>query len=349
MGFGVCCSVYRHNSSRMAFAVFGTVVHSLGSKSPMEILNNALLVIKGGKIAFMEPNLSESKASQIAADYGVPSGSIRELKHDDFLIPGFVDTHIHAPQYVNLGLGSSYTLLDWLEAYTFPCEKKFDNTEYARDVYTKVVKRTLSLGTTSASYFATIHLEASLILAEIMAKYGQRGFVGKVNMDQESPSGYYETTKQSLTDTVTFIETMQQKYGVDGLVTPCITPRFCLSCTDPLMEELGKLSNLYNVPIQTHMSENRDEVALVKKTYSIDNYVDIYEKVGLLKDRTILAHCVYSGTTELDKIKMYNCGIAHCPNSNLTLASGIMDSQMVRSKGIKLGLGKCDQYGLVTG
>lgn len=305
----------------------------------MEILPSTLLVVDGKKVVFIEPNMSVVKARQIASDYGVSDNRFTELKDGDFLIPGFVDTHIHAPQYVNVGLGLSYALLEWLEAYTFPAEKRFSDMEFARDVYTKVVKRTLSHGTTSASYFATIHLEPSLLLAEIMAKYGQRGFVGKVNMDQNSPDDYCETTQQSLADTITFIERMQEQYSNDGLITPCITPRFCMSCTEGLMADLAKLSDKYGVPIQTHMSENRKEVACVKEMFHLKEYVEVYEKAGLLKDCTILAHCVYSGPEELDIVKRYNCGIAHCPNSNLSLISGGMDAQQVIGTGIKLGLG----------
>lgn len=148
---------------------------------------------------------------------------IYQLKPDQFLIPGFVDTHIHAPQYVFTGTGYDKGLLEWLHTYTFPKEANFKDIDYAQRVYSKVVKKTLSYGTTSASYYATIHTDASVILAKTCIEHGQRAFVGKVNMDRNSPDYYVEKTSESISETERFVKLVHQLEN--DLVTPCITPR----------------------------------------------------------------------------------------------------------------------------
>lgn len=244
------------------------------------------------------------------------------------LIPGFIDTHIHAPQYPNIGLGYDVTLLDWLDKYTFPLEKKFADVKFAERVYETVVvrinmtlgkchfcnlgeagyllefcdwvicnmsnsaiilllhfqKRLLENGTTTASYFATIHPESSFILAKSALKFGQRAFIGKVNMIKNSPPGYCESFDKSLATTrICINEILNLK---SDLITPIMTPRFAINCDMPLMEELAKLAAEYKIPIQTHLSENTSEIQKVKEMYpDCRHYVDVYDKAGLLTEK----------------------------------------------------------------
>ncbi len=122
------------------------------------------------------------------------------------LIPGFVDAHCHAPQYVFTGTGMDLPLLQWLEKYTFPCEAKFSDGDFARFAYEKSIQRHLKCGTTFASYFATIHLEACKIMVEILNKVGQRAFVGKVSMDRNSPDFYREDTYEGCEKAEEFVQ-----------------------------------------------------------------------------------------------------------------------------------------------
>lgn len=321
-------------------AFYGTIIHSISSATPLVLMEKTIIIVKNNRIVKLEADIDESSARQFVTEFGVDCGNLRILKHGEFLIPGFVDTHLHAPQYVNVGVGYHLTLLDWLNKYTFPAESKFSDLEFAQTVYDKVVKRTLKSGTTTACYFATIHLEASLLLADIMVKHGQRGYVGKVCMDQNSPDNYVETTQEAISRTEEFIQKLREKHGSENLVDAIITPRFAISCTDGLMSALAALAKKYNAPIQTHMSENSDEIKFVLSTHEVDEYVEVYRDSGLLTDRTILAHCVHSSDKELDIIKKYNCGIAHCPNSNTSLASGLMNAKKVEKHGVKMGLGE---------
>jgi len=321
----------------MSHAFYGTIVHSLSKDDPYLILANTVIIVKDGVITAVESGTSTERAQLLAADADL---SLRTLSKYSFLMPGLVDTHIHASQYSNAGNGYSHQLLDWLEKYTFPTEAKFKDEKFAKLVYDKVVRRTLLNGTTTACYYATIDVKASIILADTMKRRGQRGFVGKVSMDKSSPDYYIETTEQALSDCRAFLDEMKAIHGTDGLIQACVTPRFALSCTNELMVGLAKLAEEYNAPIQTHMSENLGEVSAVKEECDVDEYIHVYEQCGLLTDQTILAHCVHSSSEELAVIKRYNSGVAHCPNSNMSLRSGMMDIRRANSAGVKLGLGE---------
>ncbi|CAG8793031.1 17494_t:CDS:1, partial [Acaulospora morrowiae] len=156
-------------------------------------------------------------------------------------------------------------LLDWLKKYTFPLEQSFSSLEFAEKIYPIVVSNLLRHGTTTAVYFATIHLESSKHLAKVIHQNGQRGFVGKVNMDCNSPETYIETVNSSLEDTENFVKYVldlnQPSDKKSRLVTPIITPRFAVCCSSELMGSLSKIAEKYDVPIQSHLSENADEIA----------------------------------------------------------------------------------------
>jgi guanine deaminase len=238
-------------------------------------------------------------------------------------------------------------LLQWLDTYTFPKESEFAETEHARNVYSKVVDRFLNCGTTTCSWYATIHLEACKTLTDIIEQRGQRAYIGKVNMDQNSPDYYIETTEGSVQDTRTFIEYVKAKNN--DLVTPIITPRFAISCTSPLLKALGDLAQEYKVPIQSHLCENIAEIEFAKSLFPKSaHYTGIYDDHGLLNDRTIMAHCVHMTEEELELIKEREAGISHCPNSNFGLQSGVCDIKHYMDRDIKCGLGSDLAGGFAT-
>ena len=167
---------------------------------------------------------------------------------------------------------------------------------------------------------------------------GMRGFVGKVCMDTNSPGFYCESsTETSLKETREFIQHLKD---TKSSITPVITPRFAPTCTSALMHGLGNISQELGVPIQTHLSENREEISWVRSLFpEFSSYAQVYEKHGLLTDKTVLAHCVHVTDSELELIKKQGSGISHCPNSNTSLVSGAMPTRKIFDKGIKLGLG----------
>ncbi|KAL6053019.1 hypothetical protein STEG23_023190, partial [Scotinomys teguina] len=270
-------------------------------------------------IVFLEESSQQEK---LAKEWCFKPCEIRELSPHEFFMPGLVDTHIHAPQYAFSGSNVDLPLLEWLTKYTFPTERKFQSTELAEEVYTRVVRRTLKNGTTTACYFGTIHTDSSLLLAEITDKFGQRAFVGKVCMDlNDTVPEYKETTEESVKETERFVSEMLQKNY--SRVKPIVTPRFSLSCTETLMSKLGSIAQTHDLHIQSHISENREEVEAVKSLYpGYKNYTDVYDKNNLLTSKTVMAHGCYLSEEELSIFSERGASIAHCPNSNLSYCVG---------------------------
>ncbi|KDO21757.1 guanine deaminase [Saprolegnia parasitica CBS 223.65] len=328
-------------SSSLITAYKGVVVHSVRF-GVLEVLDAGLIGTNAqGKILFVH-DLAKTPIESIAFDTLVDHGK-------KLLVPGFVDGHAHAPQYSFLGVGMHLPLLDWLNTYTFPHEAKFADLAYATSMYTKAVTRHVRNGTTTCSYFATVHLEASKALADIVARIGQRGYIGKVNMDRHAPPSLAETTSQSLADTKAFIEHVLAKK--DDLVTPVITPRFVPSTTSDLMHGLAALSKEQTppLPVQSHLSENGNEIAWVKDLHpDCDSYADVYHRHGLLHDRSYMAHCIWCSGGERKLLKETGTGIVHCPNSNFSLTSGVLNVRRCLRDGLKVGLGTDVSAGYTT-
>nr|XP_005297810.1 guanine deaminase [Chrysemys picta bellii] len=314
----------------------GTFVHASHS-SPMDVLQGHLLGVgDDGRIVFLE---QADQQEQLAKKWGFKASDIRELSSHEFFMPGMVDTHIHAPQYAFAGTRVDLPLLEWLNTYTFPTEAKYKDNDFAEEVYTRVVRRTLKNGTTTACYFATIHTAASLLLAEIIDKFGQRAFVGKVCMDiNEIVPEYKETTDESLKETERFVkELLEKKYQK---VQPIVTPRFGPSCTDKLLSRLGDFAKARDIYVQSHISENDGEIKLVEQMFpNYKNYTDLYDKTKLLTSKTVMAHGCHLSDEELKLFSLRGAAIAHCPNSNFSLCSGILNVQNVLKHNVKLGLG----------
>ncbi|NXT20323.1 GUAD deaminase, partial [Syrrhaptes paradoxus] len=308
----------------LAHVFRGTFVHSRAA-APMEILHGHLLgVDESGTIVFLEQT---DQQEQLAKKWGFKTSDIRELSNHEFFMPGMVDTHIHAPQYSFTGTRVDLPLLQWLTTYTFPTEAKYKDSDFAEEVYTRVVRRTLKNGTTTACYFATIYTDTSLLLAEIIDKFGQRAFVGKVCMDlNDSVPQYKEITAESVQET--------------ERVQPVITPRFGPSCTENLLCALGDLAQAHDLHVQSHISENEEELELVENMFpDYQNYTELYDKNKLLTSKTVMAHACYLSEEELKLFSLRGAAISHCPNSNFSLRSGILNVQTVLKHNVKLGLG----------
>ncbi len=254
------------------------------------------------------------------------------------IMPGFVDLHLHAPQYPNLGLGLDMQLLPWLETYTFPEEAKYSDVDYADRVYRALINQLWEEGTTRSVLFASIHLEATQRLADLMIQSGLSGFVGKVNMDRNSPEFYIEETQRSLEDTETFV---RGYLDCSSRVKPIITPRFVPSCSSELMAGLGELANRYNVPVQSHLNENPEEIDWVCQLHpESENYCGVYDQFSLFgKQPTVMAHCIYCKGEEAALIRDNSVVAVHCPHSNANLISGIMPVKEYLADGIRVGLG----------
>ncbi|KAL6948481.1 hypothetical protein ACO0QE_000947 [Hanseniaspora vineae] len=265
-----------------------------------------------------------------------------------FFFPGFVDTHCHASQYPNAGIFGQTTLLDWLNKYTFPLEKSLQDLTIANKVYTKVIQKTLSHGTTTIAYYATIDLKSSILLAELCSQYGQRAYIGKVCMDRNSPDYYTENVQDCMDSMDTFLKYLNRILQ-NNKIKPIVTPRFAPSCSNEMMQRLGDLSlkgdtncaeTSHKLHVQTHLSENKEEIEWVKRLFpEIATYTHVYDHFKLLHERTVLAHCIHLSEEEADLIKLRKSGVSHCPISNSSITSGECQVRWLLDKQIKVSLG----------
>ncbi|KAH7353450.1 guanine deaminase [Plectosphaerella cucumerina] len=324
----------------------GTFVHSR-TREALELLHDTGVFVDGrGTIVAVEPDCHAARAREVICPRLGWDGADVEViavRQGQFFFPGFIDTHVHASQYPNVGIFGKSTLLDWLNTYTFPLESSLSNLERARRVYTACVRRTLAHGTTTSAYYATVDVAATNLLADICLALGQRAFVGRVCMDHADMCPEYyrdESPEASLAATRQCIDHVRAVDPDYALVSPIITPRFAPSCTSEAMHALGALHRETGLPIQTHVSENLSEVALVKSLFPDSaSYAAVYDDHGLLTPRTVLAHAVHLTDDEADLVAARGAKISHCPASNSALTSGAARVRWMWERSIDIGLG----------
>lgn len=269
-------------------------------------------------------------------------GRLSEPAAGHVLMPGLVDLHIHAPQWPQLGKALDEPLEVWLQKYTFPLEARYADLDFAEAVYRDLVRTLLAHGTTTAVYFATTHVEASVALARICLDEGQRAFVGKVAMDDpDQCPAYYrdENAQTALEDTRRFIERVRALAGGDdALVRPIITPRFIPSCTDTLLEGLGRLASETGCLVQTHCSESDWEKDFVKARYGRTDS-EVLRDFDLLREHTVLAHSNFVTESDLEIIRDAGGAVAHCPLSNFYFANAVFPLRRALEMNVRAGLG----------
>jgi guanine deaminase len=254
------------------------------------------------------------------------------------LAPGFVDLHVHYPQIDVIGSPAD-GLLPWLEHYTFPEEKRYVAGEYAAPVATFFVAELLRNGVTTALTFATSHVTSVNALFAAADTAGLRIITGKCMMDRNCPDGVRDETEASLIDTEALIQRWHGQ-GERSQLGYAITPRFAPTCSDAQMRGMGELAAKYpQVWIQSHASENTDEIAWVRTLYPHDmSYLSIYDRFGLLRDKSIYAHCIHFDETDRALLRDRGAAAAVCPTSNLFLGSGNFDFAAAQSSDMRHGL-----------
>ena len=272
----------------------------------LDIREHGYLVLEDGVVQGVYDALPQALASAPITDYG-----------DRLIMQSFVDMHLHAPQYPMLGMGMDLPLLDWLNTYTFRTEARFADPDFARRTYRRLASDLITNGTTRVCMFSSLHTEATWILMEELERAGVTGYVGKVNMDRNAlPGILQETTEESVSETLRWLDGCHFEH-----VRPIITPRFTPSCSDELMAALG-------------------EIAWVKELHpDCAQYWETYDKYGLWKDHTVMAHCVHSDARECAAIRRAGVVVAHCAGSNINLCSGVSPVREMLQQGIWVTLG----------
>ncbi|OAQ97865.1 hypothetical protein LLEC1_07648 [Akanthomyces lecanii] len=332
------------SDSNLQQAFYGTVIYSENLEK-ISILENALLVVDGrGSIAAVEADVQKEKVSERLEALNASELSVTELKKGQFIMPGFVDTHNHAPQWLHRGQGQGLHILEWLNQVAFHNESLFKDPSHARRVYPMVVNGMLRQGVTTASYYGSLHGEATKILADVCLEMGQRALVGKCNMARNAPDFYVDSSvEESLQVTRDCISHIQRLDPKGDLIRHVLTPRFAICCDESLLEGLGEIAQENpTMAIQTHFDESEQEKNFTMTLFpQFTNEADLYEKFNLLNQRSILAHCTIMTPYETERLQQLGCGVAHCPTSNMTVGGGFMAAPIkdFLHRGMKVGLG----------
>ena len=303
----------------------GNIVYSRSSEELAEF-PDSFISVENGIIEGIYPELPEKYASLPVKDFG-----------DDVIIPAFSDLHVHAPQYPQRGLAMDELLNDWLNKNTFPLEAKYADPEFAHAVYDAFVDDMIEHGTMHAVVFGTIHREATSYLIGRMEQKGLRAFVGKVNMDVNSPEFLCETTEESLQETERFLEQCSSNQNA----RPVLTPRFAPTCSKELLSGLGQLAQKYQVGVQTHLVESIWEAQEARRLFPMCSCdTAIYEEAGLLAHGPVFgAHFIFPTEDDIRILKQYQGYAVQCPDATINVIAGIMQTAALSERGVSLGFG----------
>jgi len=302
-----------------------TVINPLAADRVVE-LDPGYLVIAGRRI---ERLTSEDPRPASDGEFLDLGGSV--------IVPGFVDAHVHLPQFAIMGKGTG-ELLTWLNTYTYPEEARFADPDYARQVSAQFFEALVANGTTAAAVYSSVHEGATDIAFSAARSTGMRVLMGKVMMDRNSPEELLEDTDESIAASLRLFEKWNGAEG--GRLQYAFTPRFAASCSMELMKQVGHMAAERGAFVQSHLSENPDEVEWIKRLFpSSPSYAAVYESAGLLNARSIMAHCIHLSPDEVALLARRRANVAFCPYSNRTLHSGTMPYSRLRDAGLNISLG----------
>lgn len=295
-----------------------------------QYFEDGILIIQDGKI------LKAGNWNQLKKEIP-PKATITQYKNG-LILPGFIDTHIHYPQLDMIAANSGGHLLEWLNKYTFPFEKKFSNQQYAHDVANFFLDELLRNGTTTAMIFATRYPVAIDELFDAAEKRNMRIITGKVMADRNLPPYLIESPEHAAQETISLINKWHEK--PNSRLLYAVTFRFAPTTSENMFKEISQLKTKYpTVYIYTHISENQQETKWSNNLFHTTHYLEIYDKYQLLGERTLLAHGVYLSKNELMRMKETNTSVSFCPTSNLFLGSGLFNLTETEKRGVTIGLG----------
>ncbi|MBV8730174.1 MAG: guanine deaminase [Acidobacteriia bacterium] len=307
--------------------IFHTPRNPFQENSALEAISDGGLLIESGRV--------QACGNYAALRDTYPDVRTRDLR-GGFLLPGFVDSHVHYPQLRILG-GLGYSLFDWLEKYTLPEEVKFAAPDYAESVATEFTHALVSHGTTTALVFGAHFVPATAALFRAAENTGLRVISGLVISDRHLRPELHTTPEAAYYENKQLISCLHGK----GKLLYAVTPRFALSSSEPLLEVCRTLLEEHpGVRLQTHINENTAEIAETARLYAwARDYLAVYEQFGLIGPRAVLAHSVHSAASEIERMAAAGCAVAHCPSSNAALGSGIFPMQHHLQAGVRFALG----------
>ena len=279
----------------------------------------------------------------------VEGGCIAELVHgpcphtpdlggeDCFITPGFIDTHVHLPQFDGIGC-DGLPLLEWLGTHIFPMESLWEDAQYAAAMTGRVLAQFLAHGTTSFCAYATVHHEATLAAMELTHQLGLRACIGQSLMDRNSPHDLTRPAHELIND----VRRLVDRYppgSATSRVEFAVTPRFAGSCTPELMQAVAIIARASGAIVQTHLAETLSECEWIESLFDGQLYTAVYRSMGLLGKRTLLGHGIYLRDEERRLLRQSQSVIAHCPCANVFLQSGVMPRWLWKEEGLRISLG----------
>ena len=308
----------------------GTIYHYPHStnqyQSDLQSFKDGAMLIKDGKIADLG-DYSTLKAKYIDVDVIDYSGRV--------IIPGLIDTHLHFPQ-TEIIASYGEQLLTWLDNFTFPAERQFEDADFANTMADAFLTECLKNGTTTGLVYSSVHKVATEALFEAASQRNMLTVAGKVCMDRHCPDWLQDTPESAQRDSADLID----RYHGKGRNYYALTPRFAPTSSSAQMAALGELAQQYeDVFIQTHLSENHDEIAWVKTLYpECEDYLAVYEKYHMVRPRAIYGHCIHLSDSEWQRMATSGAIAAFCPTSNLFLGSGLFEMSKAEKFGVPVTL-----------
>jgi guanine deaminase len=311
----------------------GSILHCLAEpgrddSAAVEYFDDGILLVDDGFVSGVGP--ADELLKSLPADFPVTDLGGK------LIIPGMVDCHVHYPQ-TDIIASYGEQLLDWLNKYAYPAEQRFSDAAYAAEVAEFFANALLRNGTTTALVFATVHPQSVDAMFSAAKQRNMRLLTGKVLMDVNCPPDLQDSAESAYRDSRELIE----RWHGDGRLGYAITPRFAVTSSEAQLESMGKLASEFpDVHIHTHLAENRAECDMVAAQFPWSrSYLDVYKRYGLVRERSVFAHCLHLGQEDRETLSELNSAIAFCPTSNLFLGSGLFDLKSAEDAGIRVGVG----------
>jgi guanine deaminase len=264
-----------------------------------------------------------------------PSGALIDDHAGSFIMPGFIDAHVHYPQTQVIGSYGAQ-LLDWLHNYTFVEEQKFADSEHCARIAAFFLDELFRSGTTTAMVYCTVHPQSVEAFFAAAEERGARMIAGKVMMDRDAPQALMDTAQRGYDESKALIERWRGR----GRLGYAITPRFAVTSTQAQLDAAGALKREFpGCYVQTHADENKAEIARVAALFpDAQNYIDVYARAGLLGPRSVIGHCIHLQDREVVALAESGSVAAFCPTSNLFLGSGLFDLARLVRAGVRIAL-----------
>ncbi|MEM9367223.1 MAG: amidohydrolase family protein [Planctomycetota bacterium] len=253
---------------------------------------------------------------------------------DCIIAPGWIDAHVHLPQFDMIG-AHGLPLLKWLHEVTFPEESRWADVDHAAAMTERVIGQFFAHGTVMVAAYATAHAASTRRAMEIASRRGLRGLIGHVLLDRECPQEWITPIAQQIEDTAELIES----YPPGSKLSAAVTPRFAVSCSEDLLSAAGSLTKQKNAFVQTHVSETLPECQFVREHFDGRDYVQVYANAGLITPQTLLGHAIHLSDRERDVLAEQRAVVVHCPTANSFLRSGAMNRHETMERNVRLALG----------